>query len=70
MIPPSYKPLMDYCSAFYHLNILVGDLPPHNKKQYVQRYNSMAWIMTVGLWLLFVDGLGDLFLQIKLIIND
>ena len=23
---------MDYCSAFYHLNKLVGVFPPHNKK--------------------------------------
>ena len=23
---------MNYCSAFYHLNIMVHDFPPHNKK--------------------------------------
>ena len=41
MIPPSYKPLMDYCSAFYHLNILVGNFPPHNKRNHLQT----IWIL-------------------------
>ena len=37
MIPPSYnKPLMDYSSAFYHRNIMVGVLPPHNKNLLLQ----------------------------------